>query len=110
MVGGAKLGQGGSDDASRQSKQSAQLGCRLARGSWTCRNVYQDCTNPIPYEKGFGYVFLFIGGFAVRVRTYAGKWKNSTISGCSFMGGVWYTRLSSTNRELYVEEDYYEYS
>lgn len=79
VVGGAKLGQGGSDDASRQSKQSAQLGCRLARGSWTCRNVYQDCTNPIPYEKGFGYVFLFIGGFAVRVRTYAGKWQNFTI-------------------------------
>ena len=60
-------------------------------------------------KKGSG-AFLFIGGFAVRVRTYAGKWQNSTISGCSFMGGVWYTRLSSTNREVYVEEDYYEYS
>ena len=57
MVGGAELGQGGSDDASRQSKQSAQLGCRLARGSRTRRNVYQDRTNPILYEKGFGYVF-----------------------------------------------------
>ena len=44
MVGGTKLGQGGSDDASRQSKQSAQLGCCLARGSWTCRNVYQEST------------------------------------------------------------------
>ena len=30
--------------------------------------------------------------------------------GVFFHGGVWYTRLSSTNRELYVEEDYYEYS
>ena len=36
-------------------------------------------------KKGSG-TFLFIGGFAVRVRTYAEKWKNSTISGCSFMG------------------------
>ena len=107
---GTGLEQGGSDDASRQSKQSAQLGCCLARGSWTRRNVYQGRTNPILYEKGFGYVFLFIGGFAARVRTYAGKRQNFTISGCSFMGGVWYTRLSSTNRELYVEEDYYEYS
>ena len=44
MVGGAKLEQGGSDDASRQSKQSAQLGCCLARGSWTHRNVYQEST------------------------------------------------------------------
>ena len=39
---GAGLEQGGSDDASRQSKQSAQLGCCLARGSWTRRNVYRD--------------------------------------------------------------------
>ena len=54
---GTGLEQGGSDDASRQSKQSAQLGCCLARGSWTRRNVYQDRTNPILYEKGFGYVF-----------------------------------------------------
>ena len=30
--------------------------------------------------------------------------------GVFFHGGVWYTRLSSTNLELYVEEDYYEYS
>ena len=30
--------------------------------------------------------------------------------GVFFHGGVRYTRLSSTNRELYVEEDYYEYS
>ena len=36
-------------------------------------------------KKGSG-TFLFIGGFAVRVRTYAGKWQNSTISGCSFIG------------------------
>ena len=43
--------QGGSDDASRQSKQSAQLGCCLARGSWTHRNVYQGRTNPILYKK-----------------------------------------------------------
>ena len=57
VVGGAKLGQGGSDDASRQSKQSAQLGCRLARGSWTCRNVYQDRTNPILMKKGSGTFF-----------------------------------------------------
>ena len=54
---GTGLEQGGSDDASRQSKQSAQLGCCLARGSWTRRNVYQGRTNPILYEKGFGYVF-----------------------------------------------------
>ena len=39
---GTGLEQGGSDDASRQSKQSAQLGCRLARGSRTRRNVYRD--------------------------------------------------------------------
>ena len=57
VVGGAELEQGGSDDASRQSKQSAQLGCCLARGSWTRRNVYQGRTNPVLYEKGFGYVF-----------------------------------------------------
>ena len=44
VVGGAGLEQGGSDDASRQSKQSAQLGCCLARGSRTCRNVYQEST------------------------------------------------------------------
>ena len=54
---GTGLEQGSSDDASRQSKQSAQLGCCLARGSWTRRNVYQGRTNPILYEKGFGYVF-----------------------------------------------------
>ena len=36
-------------------------------------------------KKGSG-TFLFIGGFAVRVRTYAGKWQNSTILRCSFMG------------------------
>ena len=41
---GTGLEQGGSDDASRQSKQSAQLGCCLARGSWTRRNVYQEST------------------------------------------------------------------
>ena len=41
---GTGLEQGGSDDASRQSKQSAQLGCCLARGSWTHRNVYQEST------------------------------------------------------------------
>ena len=23
------------------------------------RNVYQGCTNPILYEKGFGYVFVY---------------------------------------------------
>ena len=56
---GTGLEQGGSDDASRQSKQSAQLGCCLARGSQTRRNVYQDRTNPILYEKGFGYVFVY---------------------------------------------------
>ena len=44
MVDGTGLEQGGSDDASRQSKQSAQLGCCLARGSRTCRNVYQEST------------------------------------------------------------------
>ena len=44
VVGGTGLEQGGSDDASRQSKQSAQLGCCLARGSWTRRNVYQEST------------------------------------------------------------------
>ena len=27
------------------------------------RNVYQGRTNPILYEKGFGYVFLFTGCF-----------------------------------------------
>ena len=54
-----ELEQGGSDDASRQSKQSAQLGCCLARGSWTRRNVYQGRTNPILYEKEFGYVFVY---------------------------------------------------
>ena len=37
---------------------------------------------------------------AERVRTYAGKWKNSTMSGVFFHGGVWYTRLSSTNLKL----------
>ena len=31
--------------------------CCLARSSWTRRNVYQGRTNPILYEKGFGYVF-----------------------------------------------------
>ena len=31
--------------------------CCLARGSWTHRNVYQGRTNPVLYEKGFGYVF-----------------------------------------------------
>ena len=36
------LEQGGFDDASRQSKQSAQLGCCLAHGSWPRRNVYRD--------------------------------------------------------------------
>ena len=41
---GTGLEQGGSDDASRQSKQSAQLGCCLARGSQTRRNVYQEST------------------------------------------------------------------
>ena len=56
---GTGLEQGGSDDASRQSKQSAQLGCCLARGSWTHRNVYQGRTNPILYKKGFGFVFVY---------------------------------------------------
>ena len=37
---------------------------------------------------------------AERVRTYAEKWQNFTISGCSFHGGVWYTRLSPVNRSL----------
>ena len=33
--------------------------CCLARGSQTRRNVYQGRTNPILYEKGFGYVFVY---------------------------------------------------
>ena len=110
VVGGAKLGQGGSDDASRQSKQSAQLGCRLARGSWTCRNVYQDCTNPILMKKGSGTFFCLS---EVLRCVYARTQENGKIPlyrGVLSWGGVWYTRLSSTNRELYVEEDYYEYS
>ena len=76
MVGGTGLEQGGSDDASRQSKQSAQLGCCLARGSWTRRNVYQGRTNPILYEKGFGYVFCLQ---EVLRREYAGKRASSDI-------------------------------
>ena len=109
MVGGTELEQGGSDDASRQSKQSAQLGCCLARGSWTHRNVYQGRTNPIHYEKGFGYVFVYrrFCGACTHVRRKMAKFH---YIGVFFHGGVWYTRLSSTNRELYVEEDYYEYS
>ena len=106
---GTGLEQGGSDDASRQSKQSAQLGCCLARGSWTRRNVYQGRTNPILYEKGFGYVFVYrrFCGVCTHVRRKMAKFH---YIGVFFHGGVWYTRLSSTNRELYVEEDYYEYS
>ena len=76
VVGGTGLEQGGSDDASRQSKQSAQLGCCLARGSWTRRNVYQGRTNPILYEKGFGYVFCLQ---EVLRREYAGKRASSDI-------------------------------
>ena len=106
---GTGLEQGGSDDASRQSKQSAQLGCCLARGSWTHRNVYQGRTNPIPYEKGFGYVFVYrrFCGACTHVRRKMAKFH---YIGVFFHGGVRYTRLSSINRELYVEEDYYEYS
>ena len=35
------------------------------------------------------------------VRTYAEKWQKFTISGVFFHGGVWYTQLSSTNKNLW---------
>ena len=37
---------------------------------------------------------------AERVRTYAGKWQNFTISGVFFHWRVWYTRLSPVNWNL----------
>ena len=43
--------------AARSAVSNSPVGCCLARGSWTRRNVYQGRTNPILYEKGFGYVF-----------------------------------------------------
>ena len=35
------------------------------------------------------------------VRTYAEKWQKFTISGVFFHGGVWYTQLSLTNKNLW---------
>ena len=60
------------------------------------------------YHRGDGILpFVLYGAFGGNrcVRTYAGKWQNSTISGVFFHGGVWYTRLSSTNRNLYIKEN-----
>ena len=42
----------------------------------------------------------------MRVRTYAGKWQNFTISGVFFHWRVWYTRLSPVNWNLTKECDY----
>ena len=43
--------------AARSAVSKATVRLCLARGSQTRRNVYQGRTNPILYEKGFGYVF-----------------------------------------------------
>ena len=60
-------------------------------------------------KKGSG-TFLFIGGFCGACTHVRRKTAKFHYIGVFFHGGVLYTRLSSTNRELYVEEDYYEYS
>ena len=99
---GTGLEQGGSDDASRQSKQSAQLGCCLARGSWTRRNIYQGRTNPILYEKGFGYVFCLS---EVLRCVYARTQENGKIPlyrGVLSLAGVVYS--AQFNNSEFVEE------
>ena len=60
------------------------------------------------YHRGDGILpFVLYGAFGGNrcVRTYAGKWQNFTISGVFFHWRVWYTRLSSTNRNLYIKEN-----
>ena len=60
-------------------------------------------------RKGSGTFFVYrrFCGACTHVRR---KMEKFHYIGVFFHGGVWYTRLSSTNLELYVEEDYYEYS
>ena len=51
--------------------------------------------------------FVLYGAFGGNrcVRTYAGKWQNFTISGCSFMGEYGILGLVQTNRNLYIKEN-----
>ena len=60
------------------------------------------------YHRGDGILpFVLYGAFGGNrcVRTYAGKWQNFTISGCSFMGECGILGLVQTNRNLYIKEN-----
>ena len=55
------------------------------------------------YHRGGGILpFVLYGAFGGSrcVRTYAGKWQNFTISGCSFLGGCDILCSVQTNRNL----------
>ena len=91
---GTGLEQGGSDDASRQSKQSSPVGCCLARGSQTRRNVYQGRTNPILMKKGSGTFFVY--GKSCGESTQHGK-QEQVKAGYHHGGGILPLFVSKSN-------------